>query len=161
MRREQDQSQARWRFGGVTRNRAIGGAMVLAGIGALISFMGRGHLVAVIAAAGLLMSSLVFITEVVTTETARDSVKTLRAWQRIASNAGTESAVLEAQLPVASKDTGLMQVLFISGPTPLVWTTQERPRYNPYDLRSAPGRNRAQTKIGRRQQKRRNSLSGT
>jgi hypothetical protein len=78
MRLEQDLGTAKWALDGATRNRIVGGVVLLIGLLALIGFFVRGsQLVAVIAAAGLFIGGLVLIRALVKIGGARRSIDTI------------------------------------------------------------------------------------
>ncbi|MBN1873559.1 MAG: hypothetical protein JXA33_04955 [Anaerolineae bacterium] len=126
LRLKRDLSQTPGSFGDITRNRIVGGVILLIGWLGLIGFLVQDNqFVAVIAATGLFIGSLMFISPLLTMGPARHSVNTFRDWQRIASyvrgdgsgemgeviflrihtdgvaGVRTESAEFEAQLSVA------------------------------------------------------------
>jgi len=78
MRLEQDLGRAKGALDGATRNRIVGGAVLLIGLLALIGFFVRGsQFVAVIAAAGLFIGGLVFIRGLVRIGGAHRSIDTI------------------------------------------------------------------------------------
>jgi hypothetical protein len=78
MRLEQDLGRAKWALNDATRNRIVGGVVLLIGLLALIGFFVRGsQFVAVIAAAGLFIGGLVFIKALVKIGGARRSIDTI------------------------------------------------------------------------------------
>ena len=78
MRLEQDLGMAKGALDGATRNRIVGGAVLLIGLLALIGFFMRGsQFVAVIAAAGLFIGGLVLIRALVKMGGAHRSIDTL------------------------------------------------------------------------------------
>ena len=78
MRLEQDLGRAKGNLGGATRNRIVGGVILLIGLLALIGFFVRGSpLVAVIAAAGLFIGGLVLIRALVKIGGTRRSIDTI------------------------------------------------------------------------------------
>jgi membrane associated rhomboid family serine protease len=95
MRLEQDLSMAKGALGDATRNRIVGGVVLLIGLLALIGFLAMGsQLVAVIAAAGVLIGGLVFIRALARTGEVRRSVDTLTGG---IANARAKLAELKAQ----------------------------------------------------------------
>jgi hypothetical protein len=78
MRLEQDLGRVKGNLDGATRNRIVGGVVVLIGIVALIGFFVMGsQFVAAIAAAGLFIGGLVFISALVKIGGARRSIDTI------------------------------------------------------------------------------------
>jgi hypothetical protein len=78
MRLEQDLVRAKGALDGATRNRIVGGVILLIGIVALIGFLaGHSQLVGVIAAAGLLIGGAVFIRALMTMRGTRRSIDTI------------------------------------------------------------------------------------
>jgi hypothetical protein len=99
MRLEQELGQAKWALDGATRNRIVGGVVLLIGLLALIGFFVRGsQFLAVVAAAGLFIGSLVLIRALVKIGGARRSVDTVT--DNVA-NAQAKLDDLEAQPPSA------------------------------------------------------------
>ncbi len=95
MRLEQDLSTANVALDDAVRNRIVGGVALLIGFLALIGFLTMGSwLVAVIAAAGLLIGGLVFITALVKIGGTRHSIDTIT--DKVA-NARAKLAELTAQ----------------------------------------------------------------
>jgi len=99
MRLKQDLGQAKGNLNGATRNRIIGGVLLLIGLLALIGFfvMG-GQLVAFTAAAGLLIGGLVLIRSLVKIGGMHRSIDTIT--DKVA-NAQTKLDDLEAQPSIA------------------------------------------------------------
>ena len=99
MRLEQDLGRVKGNLDGATRNRIVGGVVVLIGLLALIGFFVRGsQFVAVIAAAGLFIGGLVFIRALVKIGGARRSIDTMTA--KVA-NAQVKLDELKAQPSIA------------------------------------------------------------
>jgi hypothetical protein len=99
MRLERDLSTANVALDDAVRNRIVGGVVLLIGFLALIGFLTMGSwLVAVIAAAGLLIGGLVFITALVKIGGTRHSIDTIT--DKVA-NARAKLAELTAQPPSA------------------------------------------------------------
>ena len=95
MRLEQDLSMAKGSLDNATRNRIVGGVVLLIGLLALIGFLAKGgQLVAVIAAAGLLIGGLVFIRALVKIGGTRRSIDTITG---SVANARAKLAELKAQ----------------------------------------------------------------
>ena len=95
MRLEQDLSMVKGALDDATRNRIVGGGVLLIGLLALIGFLAMGsQLVAVIAAAGLFMGGLVFIKALVKIGGTRRSINMIT--DRVA-NARARLTELEAQ----------------------------------------------------------------
>jgi len=96
-RLEHDWVWGKRNFNNAIYNCIVGGITLLIGLLALIEFLVKGNQFSLdMAVAGLSIGSLTFIMARVTTGAARDSVNTLRAWQRIASYAsGSESGKLQ------------------------------------------------------------------
>ena len=99
MRLEQDLGRVKGNLDGATRNRIVGGVVLLIGLLALIGFLAMGsQFVAVIAAAGLLIGGLVFIRALVKIGGAHRAIDTMT--DKVAS-AQTTLDELKAQPPVA------------------------------------------------------------
>ena len=99
MRLEQDLSRVKGNLDGATRNRIVGGVVLLIGMIALIGFfVMRSQFVAVIAAAGLLIGGWVFIRALVDIGGARHSIDTIAA--KVA-NAQAKLDELKAQPSIA------------------------------------------------------------
>jgi len=99
MRLEQDLGRAKGALDGATRNRIVGGVVLLIGLLALIGFFVRGsQLVAVIAAAGLFIGGLVLIRALVKIGGAHRSIDTIT--DNVA-NAQAKLDDLEVQPPSA------------------------------------------------------------
>jgi uncharacterized membrane protein YciS (DUF1049 family) len=78
MRLERDLGRAKVNLDGATRNRIVGGVVLLIGLLALIGFFVMGsQFAAIIAAAGLLIGGLVFIKALVTIVGAHRSIDTI------------------------------------------------------------------------------------
>ena len=99
MRLKQDLGRAKGNLESATRNRIVGGVMLLIGLAALIGFIAKGsQLVAVIAAAGLFIGGAVLIRALVKIGGARHSIDTMTG--KVA-NAQTKLDDLKAQPPSA------------------------------------------------------------
>jgi len=99
MRLEQDLGRVKGNLDGATRNRIVGGVVLLIGLLALIGFFMRGsQLVAVIAAAGLFIGGLVLIRALVKIGGAHHSIDTIS--DKVA-NAQAKLDELEAQPSIA------------------------------------------------------------
>ena len=99
MRLEQDLGTAKGALNGATRNRIVGGVVVLIGLLALIGYFVMGsQFLAVIAAAGLFIGGLVFIRALVKIGGARRSIDTIT--DKVA-NAQAKLDELEVQPSIA------------------------------------------------------------
>ncbi|MBN1450669.1 MAG: hypothetical protein JW963_06605 [Anaerolineales bacterium] len=99
LRLEQNLNQAKRKFKGETRNRMIGGVLLLIGLLALIGFLVNGNqFFAFIAAAGLFIGGLVFVSALVKRGGARRSMNTIT--DRVTSAQATLTE-LEGQPPTA------------------------------------------------------------
>jgi len=99
MRLKQDLGRAKWSLDSATRNRIVGGVVLLIGTIALISYVLFGApYTSVLAAAGLFIGGLVFIRALVKMGGAHRSIDTFA--DRVA-NAQAKLDGLEAQSPVA------------------------------------------------------------
>ena len=99
MRLEQDLSRGKGNLDGATRNRIVGGVVLLIGLLALMGFFVRGsQFVAVIAAAGLFIGGLVLIRALVKIGGAHRSIDTIT--DKVA-NAQATLDELKAQPPIA------------------------------------------------------------
>jgi len=77
-RLEQDLGTAKWALNGATRNRIVGGVVLLIGLLALIGFLAKGsQFLAVVAAAGLFIGGLVLIRALVKIGGAHRSIDTI------------------------------------------------------------------------------------
>ena len=99
MRLKQDLSRAKGNLESATRNRIVGGVMLLIGVLALIGFIARGsQFVAVIAVAGLFIGGAVLIRALMKIGGAHHSIDTMTG--KVA-NAQTQLDDLKAQPPSA------------------------------------------------------------
>ena len=99
MRLELDLGRVKGNLDGATRNRIVGGVVLLIGLLALIGFFVRGsQFVAVIAAAGLFIGGLVFIRALVKIGGTRRSIDTITD---SVANARAKLAELKAQPSIA------------------------------------------------------------
>ncbi len=97
MRLEQDLRQVKMRFAGATRNRVIGGVLLLVGVLALIGYLtGGSGFVGFIAAAGLLVGGWMFIKAQVKMGGTRHAIDTMTD---SVAGARTNLTELEAQPP--------------------------------------------------------------
>jgi hypothetical protein len=99
MRLELDLGRTKWALNGATRNRIVGGVVLLIGLLALIGYFVMGsQFLAVIAAAGLFIGGLVFIRALVKIGGARRSIDTIT--DKVA-NAQAKLDELKAQPSIA------------------------------------------------------------
>ncbi len=99
MRLKQDLGQVKGNLDGATRNRIVGGVVLLIGLLAIIGFFVTGsQFLAVVAAAGLFIGGLVFIRALVKMGGAHRSIDTMTAQ---VANAQAKLDDLKTQPPIA------------------------------------------------------------